>query len=60
VRKSLTSGRLRALTAVAGLNSGPIGMRILCSKTSFDVNGYGNVPENNFSACKIQIEIQIY
>ena len=29
--EALTSGRLRAPTAVAGLNSGPRGMRMLCS-----------------------------
>lgn len=33
----LTSGRLRAPIADAGLKSGPIGMRMLCSNTSFSV-----------------------
>ena len=37
--EALTSGRLRAPTALAGLNSGPRGMRMLCSKTSLDVKG---------------------
>ena len=38
--ESLTSGRLRAPTVVAGLDSGPIGMRILCSKIFLDVKEY--------------------
>lgn len=33
----LTAGRLRAATDIAGLKSGPIGIRILCSYTSFEV-----------------------
>ena len=33
----LTSGRLRAPITDVGLKSGPIGMRILCSNTSFSV-----------------------
>lgn len=37
----LTSGRLRLLIAVSGLDSDPIGIRILRSKTSLDVNGKG-------------------
>ena len=37
--KKRTSGRLRAPIVVTGLNSGPIGIRMLCSNTSLDVYG---------------------
>jgi len=52
--EGLTSGRLRGPIAVAGLNSGPMGTRMLCSKTSLEVKGNGKALVCNFSACHIR------
>lgn len=50
----LTAGRLRAESDIAGLKSGPRGIRMLFSYTTFEVNGKGRFVAKSFSACKQQ------